>query len=83
MPEVAFHVTQRGVNRDDVFYSHQDRETYLNLMRDQREDGGVRVLGWCLMTNQVHWVVVPERTDSMAILFHRLNVDADESFLDS
>ena len=73
MPEVAYHVTQRGVNRSDVFYSHQDRETYLNLVGDQREDAGVRILGWCLMTNHVHWVVVPERTDSLAVLFQRVS----------
>ena len=58
---VAHHLTQRGVNREDVFYSHRDRETYLTLVQDQREDAGVRILGWCLMTNHVHWVVVPER----------------------
>ncbi len=45
LPGVAHHVTQRGVNREDVFYSHRDRETYLTLVQDQRKDAGVRVLG--------------------------------------
>ena len=73
LPGVAHHVTQRGVNREDVLYDHRDRETYLTLVQDQRKDAGVRILGWCLMTNHVHWVVVPEWEDSLAVLFRRVN----------
>ena len=73
LPGVAHQVTQRGVNREDVFYYHRDRETYLTLMQDQRKDAGVHILGWCLMTNHVHWVVVPEQEDSLAVLFRRVN----------
>ncbi len=73
VPEVAYHVTQRGVDRGDVFFSHADRETYLRLIQDHREEAGVRVLGWCLMTNHVHWVVVPEREDALAVLFRRVH----------
>ena len=73
LPEVAYHVTQRGVNRSDVFFSHQDRATYLNLVQDHRQDAGVRILGWCLMTNHVHWVVVPDSADSLAVLFRRVH----------
>ena len=36
-----------------------DRETNLGLIRDQQREAGIRVLAWCLMTNHVHWVVVP------------------------
>ena len=73
LPGVAYHVTQRGVNRADVFFSQADRDTYLHLVHDQRDEAGVRVLGWCLMTNHVHWVVVPERGDSLAVLFRRVH----------
>jgi putative transposase len=30
-------------------------------------------LGYCLMTNHVHWVVVPEREDALAVLFRRVH----------
>jgi putative transposase len=73
LPDVAYHVTQRGVNREDVFYSDQDRQTYLHLVEDQLKETGVRVLGWCLMSNHVHWVVVPEREDSLSVLFRRVH----------
>lgn len=34
---------------------------------------GVRILAYCLMTNHIHFIVVPEREDSLAILFGRAN----------
>ncbi len=70
---VAYHVTQRGVDRGDVFFSHADRETYLHLVLENLNDAGVRVLGYSLMTNHVHWVVVPEREDALAVLFRRVH----------
>ncbi|MEP7355508.1 MAG: transposase [Acidobacteriota bacterium] len=73
LPGVAYHVTQRGVNRGDVFFSHADRQVYLQLVKEQLTDAGVRVLAWCLMTNHVHWIVVPAREDSLAVLFRRVH----------
>jgi len=70
-PDLAHHVTQRGVNRCNVFSSHKDRDVYLNLVKDNLADAGVRVLAYCLMTNHVHWLVIPGRADSLAVLFQR------------
>jgi putative transposase len=33
----------------------------------------VRVLGYCLMTTHVHWVVVPQQEDSLEVLFRRVH----------
>jgi REP element-mobilizing transposase RayT len=44
-------VTQRGVDRRETFSAAGDRETYLNLIRQNLEDAGVRPLAWCLSTN--------------------------------
>jgi putative transposase len=33
----------------------------------------VRVLAYCLMSNHVHFVVIPERAESLAVLFARAN----------
>jgi putative transposase len=73
LPGIAYHVTQRGVACCDVFFSQADRASYLRLAAEQRQEAGVRVLAWCLMSNHVHWVVVPERADSLAVLFRRVH----------
>jgi putative transposase len=46
---------------------------YLALIREHAEYVKVRVLTYCLMTNHVHLVVVPEEADSLAVLFRRVH----------
>jgi|SRR5579862_2866540 len=73
LPQLPYHVTQRGTNRQTVFFSTADRKIYLSLFAAQQRDAGVRVLAYCLMSNHVHFVVVPERADSLAVLFRRVH----------
>ena len=61
LPGVACHITQRGVDRRETFSSGEDRHTYLGLLRQNLAETGVHILGYCLMTNHVHLVAVPER----------------------
>jgi len=73
LPGLAYHVTQRGTDRQRVFFTAADRRTYLRLIGENLEDCAVRVWAYCLMTNHVHLVVVPERADSLAVLFRRVH----------
>lgn len=73
LPGTAYHITQRGTNGQPVFYANADREAYLGLMAKMLEDAGVRLLAWCLMTNHVHLVAVPQSEDSLEILLRRVH----------
>jgi len=73
LPGLPCHVTQRGVNRCETFSSDQDRSAYLRLLRENLPDTHTRLLGWCVMTNHVHLIAVPEREDSLAILLRRVH----------
>ena len=72
-PGLPYHITQRGTNRERVFFTTGDKVLYLQLIRENMEQAGVQVLAYCLMTNHVHFVVVPEREDSLPVLFGRAN----------
>ncbi len=63
---VPHHVTQRGNNRQDVFFVDSDRDVYLELLKRHAERFELVVYGYCLMTNHVHLIVVPEREDALA-----------------
>ncbi|MGE5646832.1 MAG: transposase [Acidobacteriota bacterium] len=63
---MAHHVTQRGNNRQDVFFSAGDRRLYLALLARHAARHGVQILGYCLMTNHVHLVAIPRQADSLA-----------------
>ena len=60
VPGVAHHVTQRGNNRQDVFFVDGDRRVYLSYLKESAARYGVVVSAYCLMTNHVHLVVTPE-----------------------
>jgi putative transposase len=66
VPELAHHVTQRGNARREVFFSPQDRQVYLGLLQEYSAYYALRILGYCLMTNHVHLVVVPGHERSLA-----------------
>ena len=71
LPEIPCHITQRGVDRREVFSTDQDRSAYLRLLQENLKDAGVRMLGYCLMSNHVHLVGVPAKEDSLSVLFRR------------
>ena len=66
IPGVPHHVTQRGNNRQDVFLAAGDQRLYLDLLSWHAERAKLRIIGYCLMTNHMHLIAVPEREDSLA-----------------
>ena len=66
IPNVPHRVKQRGNNRQDVFFTTDDRHAYLALLLDRCTTVGVEVLGYCLMTNHVHLILIPPDADALA-----------------
>jgi len=66
IPGLPHHVTQRGNNRQEVFFTDDDRHVYLSLLGKQARRFGMRVEAYCLMTNHVHLVVVPTAEAALA-----------------
>jgi len=66
LPGLPHHVTQRGVRSLDVFFCDGDRAEYLRLMAEHGRAAGLTVLSWCLMTNHVHLIAVPDGELSLA-----------------
>ena len=65
IPDVPHHVTQKGNNGQDVFFAEDDRRRYVLLLKEESRRSGLEVLGYCLMTNHVHLVVVPHAGDAL------------------
>jgi putative transposase len=66
IPGLPHHVTQRGNNRQDVFFTDDDRRLYLKTLKSESLRFGLSILGYCLMTNHVHLVAMPALEDSLA-----------------
>ena len=69
------HVTQRGNSRQRTFFSNADRHIYLALLKTHCQRWRLDVLGYCLMPNHVHLIVIPEYQDSLAKALGRAHYD--------
>ncbi|MHB1301618.1 MAG: transposase [Burkholderiales bacterium] len=71
---IPHHITQRGNRRDDVFFTDEDREAYLLWLKEYSDRSKVEVLAYCLMTNHVHLIAVPETVDGLQRMLKPLNM---------
>lgn len=63
--KVPHHITQRGNRREDVFFDEEDYQTYLEWLRYYSLEHGLEILAYCLMTNHIHLVAVPDTESSL------------------
>ena len=71
--DVAHHITQRGNGRQFILASDAERLVYLDLLRQAVRVHELAVLGYCLMSNHVHLVVVPRRAEELAEAFQQVH----------
>ena len=71
LPGVPLHVTQRGIRRFDTFRDESDRHIYIKLLAESCRRFHLRISAYCLMSNHVHLVAIPERNDSLWRTLHR------------
>jgi putative transposase len=72
---VPHHVTQRGTDRQNVFWHERDRRAYLETLFEYAGRYDLEVWAYCLMTNHVHFIAVPRREISLARVFGRTHSD--------
>jgi putative transposase len=53
IPGIPYHVTHRGNRRGDVFFEEADRNEYLAHWARAAARFGVRIWGWCLMSQRL------------------------------
>ncbi len=69
--DVAHHVTQRGNRREYILSSDAERMVYLDLLRQALQLYPLSLIGYCLMSNHVHLIVIPHQSDALALAFKR------------
>ena len=80
MPRIArsvlaglpLHVVQRGINRQQCFFSDTDYAVYLKFLAEFSVRFGCSLHAYCLMTNHIHLLLTPERADACALLMKNL-----------
>jgi putative transposase len=72
LPGYPHHIVQRGHNSQPVFTTPNDFHYYLDSINQWKEEYGVRLYGYCLMTNHVHLILEPEDARGLADLMKRV-----------
>src|SRR5271157_3463226 len=65
VPDMPYHVTQRGNGRERTFFSDDDFALYRDLLGEACRDAKVGVWAWCLMPNHVHLILTPSDGDGL------------------
>ena len=86
IPNVPYHITQRGNHRQDVFYTPDHYRQYLEYIAQYSSRYRFDILAYCLMSNHIHLVGIPRKQDSMARMIqathsrHTQNVNRNMGF---
>lgn len=71
--DVAHHVTQRGNGRQSILATDAERAVYLDLLRQGWRKHELSLLGYCLMSNHVHFIAVPRQAVDLAETFRQVH----------
>ncbi len=67
---VAHHITQKRKLQTKKFLKMMRiKKVYLEFISKYAEDYDLKIYAFCLMTNHVHFIGVPEKSDSLAFTF--------------
>lgn len=72
LPGQPQHVIQRGNNKQAIFATIRDYEFYLEKLMQAAEEHDCQVHAYVLMTNHVHLLVSPARTESLGKMMQML-----------
>ena len=53
----VYHVLNRGINRSNVFETEEDKDAFLELLKDYTGRLRVQVLHWVILSNHYHLVL--------------------------
>lgn len=69
---IPMHIVQRGINREPCFFAEEDYHCYLHWLQKSVADWDCAVHAYVLMTNHVHLLITPQRSDGSAKLIQSL-----------
>ena len=72
LPEIPWHIIQRGNNRAVCFHAEEDYQLYLQYLKEFADKFDCAVHAYVLMTNHVHLLLTPARADSAGLLMKHL-----------
>jgi putative transposase len=67
-----YHIMVRGIARQDVFLAGEDRMRYLETLDKTKHRADFDILGYCLMGNHIHLLLMESPGESISQTMHRI-----------
>ncbi len=74
------HITQRGNNRETVFFDDNDRNKYLELLCKYSKECSCSIHSYCLMSNHSHLLVIPSEKENLSNMMQKLSLRYTQLF---
>jgi len=74
IPDIPFHVLNRGNNRQVVFREENDFVYFIKLLKKYKKELEIKLYHFCLMPNHTHFVTEPTIENSLSKLMLRLTL---------
>ncbi|MDP3052226.1 MAG: transposase [bacterium] len=74
IPNIFFHILNRGNNRQAVFRDEEDFIYFLRLLKRYKKELRFRLFHFCLMPNHIHFVLEPTIEGSLSKILLKLTL---------
>ena len=71
---LAYHIINRGNNRQDIFKGADDLDVYLKVIKRFKEKYSFKLYGYCLMDNHVHLIMEPTRPNTLSKIIQSITL---------
>ncbi len=72
-PNHWLHITQRGNDKQRIFLTDPDRQTFLQLLEQRSEERQVHIAAYAVMSNHFHLVAKGDRDDAISLFMMDVN----------
>lgn len=67
-PINVYHITIRGIDKQDIFYDEKDRYKFIDIIKEIKEKYNYQIYSYCLMDNHVHLVIYDKEKNISKIM---------------
>lgn len=69
-----FHIMSQGINKEYIFNSEEDKDKYMKIIEETKEEIEIIILAYCIMSNHVHILFCEDNVEQLAKFMHKVNL---------
>lgn len=74
LPDLIYHVINRGNNRQVIFAEEKDYWHYLDILKKYKQKLNFKILAYCLMANHIHLLIKTSTTANISDIMKAITI---------